>query len=465
MGVEEEFLLIDPETRMPLPLAGDVLRTAHGGPSACGGGLPFGAEWATAPPRAHATAPWPPPSETAREHMAELAPVAAGAPYGGGAHGGGPYGGGPHGGGPHTGPSRAAARHSGPLLEGPIGTTPMLKAEFLATQVESASGVCTRLEGLRSQLLAGRRRLAEAARTCGARLVSVGNPVLSDGDPVPSPPPQSENGADRYARIRDLFAGAVADYQACGCHVHVGVPDRETAVQVVNRLRPWLPTLLALSANSPFDHGRDTGCHSWRMIAQGRFPGAGVPPVFESVEDYDAQIARLVDCGAVVDEQMTFWLARPSQHLPTVEVRAADAGTVDGTLLQAALTRALVDTALEDLAEGRPPVRVRDTVAAAAVWCAARYGLRGPAVHPVAERRVPAAELVAELYNVVRPALAERGDEALTSRLLHEALQQTGPERQRDAAAAGGPTAVVDQLIAVTDPGAARFHAASHVEA
>jgi glutamate---cysteine ligase / carboxylate-amine ligase len=82
--------------------------------------------------------------------------------------------------------------------------------------------------------------------------------------------------------ITRTYAGIVADYQCCGCHVHVGVPGRETAVAVVNHLAPWLPTPLALSVNSAFEHGRDTGYGSWRMITQSRFPGFGIAPWFAS---------------------------------------------------------------------------------------------------------------------------------------------------------------------------------------
>lgn len=121
--------------------------------------------------------------------------------------------------------------------------------ELLTSQVEAATGVCGDLAALREQLRAGRARLAAAARAAGARLVSAGTPVL-DGPP---PPPAR---GDRFAAVTAAYGEVVEDYQACGCHVHVGVPDRETAVAVVNHLRPWLATLVALAANSAFDHGR-----------------------------------------------------------------------------------------------------------------------------------------------------------------------------------------------------------------
>lgn len=317
-------------------------------------------------------------------------------------------------------------------------------AELLSTQVEAASPVCARLAGLRERLLAARRRLAEAAEAEGLRVVSTGTPVLT------GPPPPFSAG-ERYERSARIFAGVVAGYQACGCHVHVGVADRETAVAVVNHLRPWLPTLLALSVNSPYDRGRDSGYGSWRMLEQARFPGSGVPPWFPSAAAYDERLASLVDSGVLVDEGMSFWLARPSPRWPTVEFRVADAAATTGeAVLQAALSRALVRTALAELAAGREAPRPEDAVLAGAVWSAARYGMDGPGVHPVEERRVPAVRLVEELLAHVRPALEETGDAAAVRAAL-EALDRrgTGAERQRRAGRRG-PEAVVDLLVEQT---------------
>ncbi|MGH3878983.1 MAG: YbdK family carboxylate-amine ligase, partial [Actinophytocola sp.] len=307
-----------------------------------------------------------------------------------------------------------------------------LHAELAATQVEAATGRCVTLDELGDQLLHARHRLADAAGDL--LVVPSGMPVLG-GE-------QATSTGERFALISDRFAAVVADYQACGCHVHVGVPDADTAVGVVNHVRPWLPTLLALSANSPVHDGVDTGYASWRMVAQTRFPGSGVPPRFASARDHRARVARLVSAGVLVDAAQSFWLVRPSARLPTVEFRVADVAIdVDGALLQAALSRALVRTALADLARGCPPAELDDQVAAAAVWSASRYGLTGPAVHPLLAQRVPATDLVADLLDTVRPALAETGDLAVVEKLLDRHV--TGAERQR---AAGEPTQIVKML-------------------
>jgi carboxylate-amine ligase len=150
----------------------------------------------------------------------------------------------------------AAARRPGAAADAALHT------ELAATQVEAATGRCVSLDELGGQLLHARRQLVAAAGDL--LVVPSGMPVLG-GE-------QAASTGERFALITDRYAAVVADYQACGCHVHVGVPDIETAVGVVNRVRPWLPTLLALSANSPVHDGIDTGYASWRMVAQSRAP-------------------------------------------------------------------------------------------------------------------------------------------------------------------------------------------------
>ncbi|MCA1225824.1 glutamate--cysteine ligase [Saccharopolyspora sp. 6M] len=312
--------------------------------------------------------------------------------------------------------------------------------ELHRSQVEAATGRCTTAEALRAQLVDDRRRLATAAAGRDAMLVSAGTPVL-DG-----PPPGITDEA-RFARIADAYATVMTEYQACGCHVHVAVPDEEAAVGVVNHLRPWLPTLLALTVNSPFHRGRDTGCASWRMVQQLGFPGSGVPPRFDSAAAHRDEVARLVDCGSLVDPEMSFWLARPSPRLPTVELRVADAlTTAEEAVFHAVLARAAVRTALLAVTAGVRPPAVRDQVAAAAVWAAARHGIGGSLVDPVREARAPAAVLLRRLLEWIEPALRAAGDAAVVHEGIANLVRRgAGADRQRRAAV-GGPRAVAFAL-------------------
>lgn len=309
--------------------------------------------------------------------------------------------------------------------------------ELQQTQIEFASPPCATLAELDVVLTRGRDLLAAAAREYGAWLVPSGSPPMGGAAIV--------SGGGRFGRIATRYAELMRDYQACGCHVHTEVPDEETAVAVVNHLRPWLPALLALSVNSPLRHGRDTGYASWRVVEQSQFPGAGAPPWCRDAAEYAERLGRLVDGGVLEDETMTFWLARPSPRWPTVEVRVADAAVdVPAALLQAALSRALVATALTDLALGREAPRLDDQVLAAALWSSARHGPSGTGAHPVLGGLVPVAQLVDELVVHVTPALVGLGDLAAVRKLLDGVLRGgTGAQRQR---AAGEPLDAVRSL-------------------
>jgi carboxylate-amine ligase len=354
---------------------------------------------------------------------------------------------------PHTGVTvpcadRVLARHG---LGGPLPEGATIQRELRPTQMETSTGVCTTATGLREHLTAGRRTLAAAAAAEGCAIVATATPTLAS----PAHQPPAPRG--RFARIDEAYGGLVSDYEACGCHVHVGVPDRDTAVAVVNHLGRWLPTLLALSGNSPFERGRDTGYQSWRMVQQSRFPGSGPAPFFSGHAEYREAVAGLVSCGALVDENQTFWLARPSPRFPTVELRVADTAlTVGEALLQALLSRALVRTALDALARGTQARPVPAQTAAAAVWSAARHGLSGRAVDPLRGAAVPATSMVAALLAHVRHALEDTGDLPLVRGLLERLEREgTGAARQRRAAAHGLP-AVHRLLIEHTPAGEPR---------
>lgn len=321
--------------------------------------------------------------------------------------------------------------------------------EFARTQVETVSRVCTGLAELRSELLGLRRATARSAEAAGCNLVASGTVVLGS----PGPPPVLDQ--PRYHRIVERFGPLVDQQCVCSCHVHVGVEDRDEAVQVVNHLRPWLPVLLALSGNSPYWEGRDTGYHSWRTQLWGRWPTAGPPPVLADADEYERVVASLVDNGAVLDDAMVYWYARPSHHQPTVEVRVADVPqTVDETVLIAALTKALVVTALLDVRAGHGPPRVDDQVLRATCWRAARYGLDDGSP-PAGGERARSATGVPELITHVGPALDAAGETGFALDALRSLLGGgSGAHRQRVAHLRRGRLEdVVDMLAERTTAG------------
>ncbi|MGZ6780405.1 MAG: glutamate--cysteine ligase, partial [Mycobacterium sp.] len=192
-----------------------------------------------------------------------------------------------------------------------------LQRELTSCQVETTTDVAETTDELRAQLTRLRRVVADAAEADGARLLAVGLPPT-----VPREFPITDN--PRYRKIAERFGMIAHEQGICGCHVHVAVPDRDAAIRVSNRLRPLLPLLLAVTANSAVYRNTDTGYASWRSILWQRWPSAGPPPHFESAEEYDAVVAMLRNSGAMLDDGMVYWDVRPSANFPTIEVRVAD---------------------------------------------------------------------------------------------------------------------------------------------
>ncbi|BDB43282.1 MULTISPECIES: glutamate--cysteine ligase 2 [Mycobacterium] len=273
-----------------------------------------------------------------------------------------------------------------------------LQLELSSCQVETTSPVVDSAGELREQLTRLRRTAAEAAEAAGVRLLALGLPPVTPHEfPVTDTP--------RYRRIGERFGMVAHEQGICGCHVHVQVPDRAAAVHAGNWLRPWLPTLLALSANSAIYRNADTGYASWRSVLWRRWPVAGAPPYFDSPDDYDRTVRMFVDSGVLLDAGMVYWDVRPSADFPTVEVRVADVpATVAETVLLATLIRAAVMTAVDE--RDRAVVQPPPGVLRAAYWKAAHDGLDGNTLDLVAgQGAVPTRDQLAALVRRVRPAL------------------------------------------------------------
>ncbi|MFF1878401.1 YbdK family carboxylate-amine ligase [Leifsonia sp. NPDC058230] len=304
--------------------------------------------------------------------------------------------------------------------------------EFFLSQIEYASPVCTTTAEALDSLREFRSDLAGWAAGAGLQAAGVGMPyrVLSDAHVT---------GGERYRDIASHFGLIVPDHQINGLHVHVGVDSRERAIRALNRLRPWLPSLLALSANSPFWQAADTGFDSWRAIHSRRWTTYGVPPPFHDAADYDRRISALHGVGGTSDAGTLNWVVRPSARYPTVEVRVFDAqlDAVSSVAL-AALVRGLVVT--EPRTE--PPLADPELLDSA-LWHAARNGLSGELLQPCTGRLQPAAVVVATLLDEAARGLAEHGDTELVESTVDRILSTgNGATRQRQAFARGGVAAL-----------------------
>ncbi len=311
-----------------------------------------------------------------------------------------------------------------------------LVPELKAQQIELGTPVCRTLSDVESELRFWRRRADAAAASVGARVAAMAtSPVAVE--PVPTE-------GERYERMLDTFGETAREMLTCGCHVHVGIEDDEEGVAVLNRIRIWLPVLTALTANSPFWQGYDTGYASYRSQVWARWPSAGPNELFADAAHYHRHADDVLATGTVLDAGMLYSDARLSAAWPTVEVRTADVALhVEDAVTLAGLVRGLVETAARAAKDGVPPPDVRTEVLRVAAWRAGRSGLTGDLVHPGTGRPAPAADVLGDLLEHVRPALADAGDErpvaagvaALLRRGTGADLQRAVHERTGDLAA------------------------------
>jgi glutamate---cysteine ligase / carboxylate-amine ligase len=310
-----------------------------------------------------------------------------------------------------------------------VGGGGQVDHEFRLSQVETGTPVCTTLDELGAEIARLRATVAAAAQSVGARVAAAGTHPFShwreEGSELT--PDESYLGLEReYQRL-------AREKIICGCHVHVGVPDAEAAIQVLNRVRPWLPAILALSVNSPFWVGEDTGYGSFRTEIWRRWPTAGTPEPFESRGEYDRLVDVLLATGSIDDPARVHWDVRPSARFPTLEFRVTDVClTVDDSLAVAGLVRGLVRTCHAEAVRGEPVPRPRGELLRMATWRAARYGMDDTLVDLVGERSIPAAAMLDTLLRFIRPSLEEHDEWTLVSDLVDRVVRRgTGAARQR----------------------------------
>lgn len=325
-----------------------------------------------------------------------------------------------------------------------------VQTELYQAQIEIATPVRATLGEVRTELVRLRRAVIEAVGREGGRILAAGTHPFSHWED------QQVTAKDRYRTTALQYQQIARELIICGCHVHVGVPDKTAGLEVINRARPWLAPLLALAANSPYWLGADTGYASYRSQLWGRFPISGPPGAFESLEEYRALTAALTATESIADESRIYWDVRLPARLETVEFRVTDVClTVDEAVMVAGLARALVRTCLEaaERDEERPAVRAE--LLRSAHWRAARYGVERDLIDLTEMRSVPAAELVGRLLDYLRPALEADGDWEEVSSIVQQVLEEgTGARRQREAfRRSGGLEGVVDFIAEEAERG------------
>ncbi len=296
-----------------------------------------------------------------------------------------------------------------------------VEKELKQEQVEISTHPHTDLAELLDEIRSARSRVDGLAQQAGVRIAALGAlPQTVDSTMIPQ---------ERAHRIGDQFALLAREQLTCGCHVHVSVADEDEGVVVLDHLMGWTSVLLALSANSPHWQGHKTGYASYRSQVWGRWPTAGPTAPFGDGGSYRATVDALLATGIILDDGMIYFDARLSQRYPTVEVRVADVCLeAADAALQAALVRALADTAVRFPHDPEPP---RVELLKAAAWQAGRTGLAADLVSPMTWRPAPALEVVGQLVDHVRHALVTNGDLAMVEQQLTElAWRGTGAAEQ-----------------------------------
>jgi glutamate---cysteine ligase / carboxylate-amine ligase len=319
-----------------------------------------------------------------------------------------------------------------------------LDLELQRQQLETNTRPCQDLGTLGREPRRCRSLAAEVAALAGARVAALAT------SPAPVVPELVREG--RYLEMARAFGLTASEQLTCGCHVHVGISSAEEGVAVLDRIRPWLAVLLALSANSPYWQGRDSAYASFRYQAWCRWPSAGPTGAFGTAEAYRQTVRQMVATGTLLDVGMVYFDARLSEHYPTLEIRIADVCLhADDAVLIAGLSRALVETEALGWRAGADAPHQRTEILRLAAWRASRSGMEEDLLNPLTGLPETAGSVATALVEHVRDALDEGGDTSTVTELLAAVLARgTGAVFQRNAYRDGGLSRMIDTAATAT---------------
>lgn len=273
---------------------------------------------------------------------------------------------------------------------------PTVTREMLQAQIEVMTQPSTSFVDARTELHQARRAVGDIATSHGLSFFASGTHPTATWTETQQTP------ANRYDGVMHDLQMIGERNLLCGLHVHVELPDPDTRVDVMRRMTPFVPLLIALATSSPFWRARRTGLMGYRLAAYDELPRTGLPPLFESKEDYDTYISTLVEARVIPDSTYVWWALRPSHKHPTLELRAPDSCTrVEDTIAIAALYRSLARHLVHN-----PKVNADLNVVDAAIalenkWRAQRYGIHGSFVDRNSRRAITIPEVVDALIDQV----------------------------------------------------------------
>jgi carboxylate-amine ligase len=322
-----------------------------------------------------------------------------------------------------------------------------LKSELHQSCCEVVTPPCQSVDELEDSIRSNRHRLIEIAGRAGLEIALGGTHPFSHWNELPI------TREPRRLQSEFLFQEAHRQCLAYALHIHVGVPDRATALRVMNDARPLLPVLYALSCSSPFLEGRQTGLQSSRILRAFGFPRTGMPDACESLDALDRLVTTMQQAGLIVDAGQLWWDIRAHHLYPTVEFRICDAvPLVDDVTALAALTQAYVARLLDAYENKHTSEPVSRVLLEENRWRAARFGTRAELLDYRSGSLAPLAAIVADLQAALAPHAAQLGTARHLNRVLQIAAQGSAADRQLAAwdPAEGDLTRVVAVYLAET---------------
>ena len=268
--------------------------------------------------------------------------------------------------------------------------------EFLQCQIEIGTGVCHTIGEARRDLAHLRRTVARHAADYGLA------PIAASCHPFADWKEQHHTDKERYNKLRQDLAGVARRMLICGMHVHVGIPDEDMRIKLVNQLKYFLPHLHALSTSSPFWQGEDTGMNSYRLTVFDNLPRTGLPPEMTDWAQFSSTVDTLVDLGLIQDASKIWWDLRPSSKFPTIESRICDvAPRMEVTLTLAALTQCLTRMLWRKSQEGDGWQVVQNFMVDENRWRAQRYGISEGLIDFGRKAIIPFAQAVDEILDLI----------------------------------------------------------------
>jgi len=346
--------------------------------------------------------------------------------------------------------TRELRSHIQEILEGgKIVLKEQIKPEMHQSVVELGTEICDSIEHARTHVIHLRSKLAELAGKAGLKIASVGTHPFSHWRD------QHITEGERYKQIIEDMQLLARANLIFGLHVHVGIPDREMAIHVMNQARYFLPHLYALSVNSPFWVGEDTGLKGYRLKVFERFPRTGIPDAFESLSEYEDYCKLLVKTGCIDNPKKIWWDIRLHPFFDTLEVRVCDAQTrVDDTVAIAALIQAVIAKLFKLLHQNTTFRIYRRRLLDENRWRAARYGIDGKLIDFGRETEVDERSLLNELLEFVASEVDDFGTQREMAHIERIMREGTGADRQLAVwQRTQDIKAVVDHIVAETYEG------------